>query len=439
MRPLQHLTFEAYRELLRAQFRQAPDARDPQRINWKLHDVLMSGFAMFYFQHPSLLQFQQSMEKQTGQSNLQRLFGVQSVPSDTQLRSLLDDPAVVEPVRRVLPLVFERMRQTGWTTRFTTAVNGVNYYTVVLDGSQYFSSEKIHCPHCLQRQDKNGEMHFYHNVVGATLVRAGSRDILPLDAEQVRNDDGQEKQDCEIKAGKRLIQRLRQEHRQLQMVVAGDDLYAHEPFILDLRALRMGFVLVAKPQSHQELYEWVEDLDRLGQCVKGAWEEGPRAKRRFFEYRIATQVPLTQSDQVLVNFVEVWERNKMGKVIYHNAWVTDFAVTPENVATIAGIGRSRWKIENEQFNVQKNHGYELEHNYGHGARGLSWVLYLLNLLAFLAHEVLEQGDRLYRACCANESRRSLWNALRVYFRKLVCLSWQAMLEFHLRDEPIPDS
>ncbi|MGE0884291.1 MAG: hypothetical protein AB7P14_12165 [Blastocatellales bacterium] len=101
------------------------------------------------------------------------------------MRSLLDDPAAVEPVRRVLPLVFERMRQTDWTTRFTTAVNGANYYTVALDGSQYFSSEKIACPHCLRRKDKNGEMHFYHNVVGATLVRAGSRDISPLDAEQL--------------------------------------------------------------------------------------------------------------------------------------------------------------------------------------------------------------------------------------------------------------
>ena len=67
------------------------------------------------------------------------------------------------------------------------------------------------------------------------------------------------------------------------------------------------------------------------------------------------------------------------------------------------------------------------------------VMCLLNLLAFLAHEVLEMGDRLYRACCANESRRSLWNALRVYFRKLVCRSWQEILEFHLRDEPVPDS
>ena len=78
----------------------------------------MSGFAMFFFQHPALLQFQQSMEKQTGRSNLQRLFGVTRVPSDTQMRELLDTPAAAEPLRRVLPQVFEKMRQTGWTTRF---------------------------------------------------------------------------------------------------------------------------------------------------------------------------------------------------------------------------------------------------------------------------------------------------------------------------------
>ena len=439
MRPLQQLTFAALRDLLRAQFRQVPDPRAPQRITWQLHEVLMSGFAMFFFQHPSLLQFQQSMAKQTGQSNLQRLFGVQQVPSDTQMRELLDTPAAAEPLRRVLPQVFERMRQTGWTTRFVTAVNGVNYYTVVLDGSQYFSSEKIQCPACVRRQDKNGDLHYSHCVGGATLVRAGSHDMLPLDAEEVRNTEGQEKQDCELNAGKRLIHRLRQEHRQLQMAVAGDDLSAHEPFIVALRALRRGFVLVAKPASQQELYEWVEDLDRLGQCVKGRWETGPRAQRRYFEYRLAAQVPLTQSDQVFVNFVEVWERDKQGQVIYHNAWVTDFEVTAENVATIAGIGRSRWKIENEQFNVQKNHGYELAHNYGHGERGLSLVFYLLNLLALLAHQVLDMGDRLYRACRAHESRRSLWQALRVYFKKLVFASWTAMLEFHLSDPVVPDT
>ncbi len=129
------------------------------------------------------------------------------------MRTILDTEAAQEPLRRVLPLVFERMRQTGWTTRFPTRVNEVSYYTVALDGSLYFSSENISCPHCLQRKDKNGDIHYYHNVVGATLVRAGSHDILPLDAEEVLNTDGADKQDCESNAGKRLIQRLRQELR----------------------------------------------------------------------------------------------------------------------------------------------------------------------------------------------------------------------------------
>ncbi len=163
-----------------------------------------------------------------------------------------------------------------------------------------------------------------------------------------------------------------------------------------------------------EMFEWVGNFDRLEECVKGKWEEGPLAKRRYFEYRIASQLPLTQSGAVHVNFVEVWERNKTGRVIYHNSWVTDFDVTAENVAKIIGIGRSRWKIENEQFNIHKNHGYELEHNYGHGQHGLSLVFYLLNLLAFVAHPVLEMGDRRYQQARAKESRRCIWEQLRVF-------------------------
>lgn len=108
------------------------------------------------------------------------------------MRALLDEPAAQEPLRRVLPEVFERMRRTGWTARFLTEAQGENYYTLALDGSQYFSSTKIACPACLQRKGKNGDIHYSHMVVMATLVRAGSHDILPLDAEEVRNTDGRE-------------------------------------------------------------------------------------------------------------------------------------------------------------------------------------------------------------------------------------------------------
>jgi hypothetical protein len=97
-------------------------------------------------------------------------------------------------------------------------------------------------------------------------------------------------------------------------------------------------------------------------------------------------------------FLEVWSHNRSGKQLSHNAWFTDLEVSADNVAEIVGIGRSRWKIENEQCNVQKNHGYELTHNYGHGQQTLSMVFYLLNVVAFLAHMILDRGDRLYQRC-----------------------------------------
>ena len=154
--------------------------------------------------------------------------------------------------------------------------------------------------------------------------------------------------------------------------------------IAELQAVRMRFVLVAKPTSHVALFAPLAAREQQGECVHGRWEEGTGRHRRTFEYRSAADVPLTQSGRVQVNFLEVWERRADGTGGYHNSWVTDFAVTPETGAAIVGIGRSRWKMENAQFNVQKNHGYELEHNYGHGQQTLSMVFYLLNLLVSAA-------------------------------------------------------
>lgn len=106
------------------------------------------------------------------------------------------------------------MRRVGWTTRFVTELGGEKYYPVVLDGSEYFHSTQIHCPHCLHQRQANGEPHYSHLVVSATVTRAGSHAILPLDVEEVRNGAEPEPQDWELTAAKRLVKRLRTEHRQ---------------------------------------------------------------------------------------------------------------------------------------------------------------------------------------------------------------------------------
>ena len=86
-------------------------------------------------------------------------------------------------------------------------------HTVALDGSEYFRSTKIQCPHCLRQTDPQGRVHYSHKIVGATVVRAGSHQVLPLDVEEVRNATADSApQDCELTADKRLITRVRQEH-----------------------------------------------------------------------------------------------------------------------------------------------------------------------------------------------------------------------------------
>ena len=50
----------------------------------------------------------------------------------------------------------------------------------------------------------------------------------------------------------------------------------------------------------------------------------------------------------------------------------------------------------ESFNVLKNNGYNLEHNFGHGKNNLSAVFVSLNLLAFAFHTVCDLAEDLWR-------------------------------------------
>jgi len=77
MRPLKTLTFDAFRDQLATTFAQIDDPRDPARLTWEMPAVLMSAFAMFFFHHLSLLEYQRRMQQRTGQSNLERVFRVQ--------------------------------------------------------------------------------------------------------------------------------------------------------------------------------------------------------------------------------------------------------------------------------------------------------------------------------------------------------------------------
>jgi hypothetical protein len=147
-------------------------------------------------------------------------------------------------------------------------------------------------------------------------------------------------------------------------------------------------------------------------------------------YRWITAVPLRDGkDAAPVNWIafEIFDRH--GAVKYTIAWVTSLPVSKANVALIAAAGRARWKIENETFNVMKNHGYELEHNFGHGETFLAMTLAALNLLAFAWHSALDIVEPPWQAARhAAATRSSFFAHILTLTTYVIFPSWRAVLE-----------
>ena len=89
-----HLQVDALLGELRKRFDTIPDSRVGD-CTISLPDALMSGFALFALKEPSLLAFQERIKD----SNLRTIYGIQHVPSDTQMRVILDpvDPVCLRP------------------------------------------------------------------------------------------------------------------------------------------------------------------------------------------------------------------------------------------------------------------------------------------------------------------------------------------------------
>jgi hypothetical protein len=258
------------------------------------------------------------------------------------------------------------------------------------------------------------------------------RQVLPLAPEPIANSDGHTKQDCEINAAKRILKKIRADHPKLKIIISGDGLYSKQPFIDAAKHARMSFILVAKPADHKLLFEWVHEIDGLGHSGHLKLID---SKAHHHVYRWINQVPLNGSRNAdHVNFFEYWLQVDQ-KTTYHNSWVTDLTVNKENVVELVQSGRARWKIENETFNTLKNQGYHLEHNFGHGQQFLSNNFFVLNVLAFYIHQILELCDSAYQYCRSKfSSRKEYWNNLRIVIRIMLFRDFEHLLR-NLADPP----
>jgi hypothetical protein len=372
-----------------------------------MSDALMSGFGMFSLKDSSLLEFD---ERRRADQNLKRIYGLEKVPSDTQMRTILDpiSPAELKPIFKE---VYQVVKEKG----VLEELEYLGHYLVSLDGSGYYSSKTIHCANCLERKNsKSGEITYYHQLLAGAIVHPDRETVVALAPEPIIKQDGETKNDCERNAAKRFMAQLRADHPDEPFIITEDALSANAPHIKALKKHNLRFILGVKEGDHAYLFAQVAQAHQAGQTTDYEVTEKGVSHR----FRFINQIPLNASNQdVKVNFIEYWEIK--GDKVQHFCWITDLTVTKINVFALMRAGRARWKIENETFNTLKNQGYNFEHNYGHGKQNLSVNFALLMMLAFLVDQVQQLAFPLFQAVLRKEgSRKRLWQHMRALFYTL---------------------
>jgi len=426
------LSLDHLQAILRQHTAGLPDVRKPSpNTRYTVQNAALGAFGIFFMQAPSFLEYQRQLHQRQGHDNAQTLFGLEPIPCDNQIRTLLD-PIAPRYFHPVFFEVFAHLEQQHLLDSWRVLDHQL---LVSLDGTQYFSSQALHCPNCLTRRLSNGQTLYYHTAITPVIVCPGHAQVIALAPEYIMPQDGHAKQDCEQAAGKRWLTQHASTLVPHHVTVMGDDLYSQAPFCSLALHQGFNFILVCKPDSPPKFYERLAFWQAQGASAQA---EQRRRQGRWTEvvsYRFIKNVLLQDGKHALaVNGVEMTVVNaKTGEQLYYHTFITNHRLSAENVAQVAQAGRGRWKIENENNNVLKTKGYHLEHNFGHGKQYLSATMLSLNLLAFLFHTVLEWSDEKYTLLRQVLARRqTFFEDMRALTRYMVFESWHHLMDFMIK-------
>lgn len=316
-----------------------------------------------------------------------------------------------EQLEHLIGAVFERLRQSRALDAFR--VEGM--LVAAVDGTKLFSFKERHCEHCTT-QTRDGVTTYFHYALAAKIVTPIGL-VVPLAFEFVENPAGEfDKQDCELKAWRRLYARIRERFPRLKLFVVGDGLYADETTFADCERAGWNFAITL---SEEKLPSVTAQLPPAAP----AWT-GQRTERRLdpkhgcLTRTVRWQTPVIYHGGTL-HVIELEEVNEQKERVYYNRWIVNVKPNAKNAFDLAQTGRLRWKIENEGTNTQKHGGYEMGHLYGQNQH--AWKnYYLLLQIAQLLNDLVKYGNYLRKlAAHPNATFLSVFGTMHNFARRLI--------------------
>lgn len=384
-----------YRQMLPAllnKLSRIKDPRNPRKIKHKMTALMMYGILVFVYQTGSRREANKKMSRPIFWSNVKAMFPeLETMPHADTLARLLEKINVEEIQECLVELLKDLMRRKKFRNHLIN-----NRYLIAVDGSQKFFRSYSWEDKALKRH-VGGEARiaqYYVYVLEAVLVLDNGA-VLPVWSEILENKDwveGENKQDCESKAFKRLAKKLYKIFGKGRVTLLADGLYACGPVIKQCREYRWEYMIVLKEDGLPDVWKEAKGLIRLEPPNRLEVEWGDRHQAyewaNEIEYDHGTRTRITEILHVVICY-ETWveKHSRSTKMEEHKetryAWISSRPLTKKNVfIRCTKMARYRWKIENN-FLIEKHEGYNYEHCYSYDWQAMKGFHYLMKVGHFI--------------------------------------------------------
>ena len=193
-----------------------------------------------------------------------------------------------------------------------------------------------------------------------------------------------DKQDCELKAAYRLLDKIKKRFPKLPIIIGGDALYMGKPFLKLCDKYKFEYIIRYKEDAASTIKK---DFDKFN-IVDGNYKyqngiiygEADKNKKYY-------TVNVISYDEKIIN-------EETGEITKTNfSYMTSLKIINKNKEKIVQLGRRRWKIENKGFKEQKSDILNIKHIYTKNCNGTKNI-YLIIQFAHTILTLLNYGNVL---------------------------------------------
>ena len=348
------------------------DIRHQSYVTYKMKVIFMVRLLALMCEIKSMHELTREFNTEEAIKNIAQICGLEldEIPHCDTINDVFKN-VKIEEIEKIRKYMITRMIRSKMLEKYK--IRG-QYYHVIVDGTGLATSKKKYNKNCLvkDKTDKNGnEYQEYSTYVLEAKLVIGDM-VFSIGSEFVENEDENvDKQDCETKAFKRLAEKIKKEYPRLRIIISGDALYASKPVINICKEKGWKYIIRFKEGSIPTLYREFETIVKTDN------------ESRKIDYEYVTGIDYQENK---INIIKYKDNKKGTEFVY----ITDLSITNKNIEETIYIGRKRWKIENEGFNIQKNGTFNIGHLYSKNQVAIK-VHYLMIQIAHILRQLLENG------------------------------------------------